>query len=281
LRQWHGSCNPLSMMNRWTRIQILFAAVWFVVGATGFAMTNSAPHLYPSGIKVALQIEADLYNTLDAKYRVRVPAPPTSGAALNATATALMGRDGETNALHETPVSPGFVDLINHIAHAKAIDRSEPGYFDQYMSGLARETAIGHLPQAPDITEDCYWTDQVMTDQASYFNQMIGMTMAMNLSHHYLGQFDKYAGVMQSGRFIPINNLLTRSEWEKGVRAAAANALNCALGTEGSKALFDAIDKMPLRPAWTAYIVPQSINIKGLNQQLGMYEIAFFRGGLN
>jgi hypothetical protein len=38
---------------------------------------------------------------------------------------------------------------------------------------------------------------------------------------------------------------------------------------------------MPLRPAWTAYIVPQSINIKGLNQQLGMYEIAFFRGGLN
>jgi hypothetical protein len=120
-----------------------------------------------------------------------------------------------------------------------------------------------------------------MSDQASYFNQMIGMTMAMNLSHHYLGQFDKYAGVMQSGRFVPINNLLTRSEWEKGVRAAAANALNCALGTEGSKALFDAIDKMPLRPAWTAYIVPRNIDIKGLNKQLARYEIAFFRGGLN
>jgi hypothetical protein len=267
------------MMIKRTRIHALFVATWLIVGAPGFAMTNSTPHLYPGGIKVALQIENDLYNTLDAKYRDRVPAPPAGTAALNATA--LVVRDGETNALHETPVSPGFVDLINHIAHAKAIDRIEPGYFDQYMFGLARETAIGHLPQAPDITEDRYWTDQVMSDQASYFNQMIGMTMAMNLSHHYLGQFDKYAGVMQSGRFVPINNLLTRSEWEKGVRAAAANALNCALGTEGSKALFDAIDKMPLRPAWTAYIVPQNIDIKGLNKQLARYEIAFFRGGLN
>ncbi|MGP8201501.1 MAG: hypothetical protein ACLQU4_18580 [Limisphaerales bacterium] len=269
------------MMNKWTRIHALFAATWFIVGTPGFAMTNSAPHLYPGGVKVALQIENDLYNSLDAKYRNKVPAPPAGMAAMDATTMALTGKHGETNALHETPVSPGFVDLINHIAHAKAIDRIEPGYFDQYMSGLARERAKGHLPQAPDITEDRYWTDQVMTDQASYFNQMIGMTMAMNFSHHYLGQFDKYAGVMQSGRFVPINNLLTQKEWEKGVRAAAANALSCALGTEGAKALFDAIDKMPLRPAWTAYIVPQNIDIKGLNQQLARYEIAFFRGGLN
>jgi hypothetical protein len=120
-----------------------------------------------------------------------------------------------------------------------------------------------------------------MNDQASYFNQMMGMTMAINLSHRYLGQFDKYARVMQSGKLVPINNLLTSGEWDRGVRAAAVNSLNCALGTEGAKALFDAIDKMPRRPAWTAYIVPPNIDIKRLNQQLGKYEVAFFRGGLN
>ena len=120
-----------------------------------------------------------------------------------------------------------------------------------------------------------------MNDQASYFNQMMSMTMAINFSRHYLGQIDKYAGQMHADKLVPINNFLTDREWEKGVRAGAVNALNCAFGTEGAKALFAAIDKMTHRPAWTAYIVPQNIDIKRLNKQLTNYEVAFFRGGLN
>jgi hypothetical protein len=85
---------------------------------------------------------------------------------------------------------------------------------------------------------------------------------------------------MQAGKLVSINNFLTLDEWETGVRAAAVNALNCALGTEGAKALYDAIDKMPRRPAWTACIVPQNTDIKKLNKQLSKYEVAFFRGGL-
>ena len=241
-------------------------------------MTNSTPHLYPGGIKVALQIENDLYNTLDAKYRDRVPAPPAGTAALNATA--LVVRDGETNALHETPVSPGFVDLINHIAHAKAIDRIEPGYFDQYMFGLARETAIGHLPQAPDITEDRYWTDQVMSDQASYFNQMAGMICALNYSHQYLGHCTKYANVICSpqGDVTSINNFLTQREWKESLRAAALNSLQCALSTEGIQVLFDAINRMPQRPDWTGFIMPQGIDVRSTNQQLSRWEEDFFHG---
>lgn len=268
-------------MNKLPLIQSLIAATWLVLGTPGFALTNSSPHGYPSGVQVALQIESDLYNSLDAKYRNKLQVARAAKAALAAPAKALMEKNDENKTPCEVSISAGFVDLINHIAHAKAIDKIQPGYFDQYISGLARETASGNPPVAPNIAEDRYWTDHVMNDQASYFNQMMGMTMAINLSHHYLGQFDKYASVMQSDRLAPINNLLTPSEWEKGVRAAAVNSLNCALGTEGAKALFDAIDKMPRRPAWTACIVPQNIDIKRLNKELGNYEVAFFRGGLN
>jgi hypothetical protein len=139
----------------------------------------------------------------------------------------------------------------------------------------------GIPPQAPNIVDDRYWTEPVMNDQASFFNQMMGMTMAINLSHHYLGDFDKYAGQMLSGRLGTVNNFLTPNEWEKVVKAAAVNTLNCAFGTEGAKALFEGIDKMPQRPAWTACIVPQSTDIKKLNNELGKYEVAFFHGGLN
>jgi len=268
-------------MNKLTLVRSLFAATWLVLGTPGFALTNTWPHVYPSGVQVALQIENDLYNALDAKYRNRLKAAPAGTAALVAPAMAPREKNNKNKTPCEVSVSVGFVDLINHIAHAKSIDKIQPGYFDQYMSGLARETANGNPPEAPNIAEDRYWTDPVMNDQASYFNQMMGLTMALDLSHHYLGQFDKYAGVMQSGKSVPINNLLTPGEWEKDVRAATMNSLDCAFGTEGAKALFDAIGKMPQRPAWTACIVPQNIDIKRLNKELGKYEVAFFHGGLN
>ena len=41
-----------------------------------------------------------------------------------------------------------------------------------------------------------YWTDNVINDQMSYFNQMVGFMMAINLSHHYLGHYAKYAPKM-------------------------------------------------------------------------------------
>ena len=128
-----------------------------------------------------------------------------------------------------------------------------------------------------------FWKDDVLNDQASYFNQMIGMMVAINLSHHYLGHFDKYAA--QDGR--PGNKtashqrLLDRpAEWEVSVKAGATDALNCALATDGAKALFDAIDKMPRRPAWTEAILPKDADVKKLNKQLTEYETQFFHGGL-
>jgi hypothetical protein len=251
------------------------------LGVRNYAATNSATRVYPSGIDAAVQIGTDLYDSLDAKYRKKLQEPPVCTVPLDAPALAPVERSGESKAGCQVTISVGFVDLINHIAHAKAIDRVQPGFFDQYMTDLAGETATGTTPEARNIVGDRYWTAAIMNEQAGYFNQMMGMTMAINFARHYLGQFSKYAGQMQAGKLVPINNFLTSAEWDTGVKAGAVNSLNCALGTEGAKALFDAIGKMHRRPAWTAYIVPQNIDIGRLNKQLAKYEVDFFHGGLN
>jgi hypothetical protein len=240
---------------------------------------SAGTHAYPSGVKVAVQIGHDLYDSLDAKYREKLQEPPVCAVPANAPELTLVSASDDNKALGQLSMSVGYVDLINHIAHAKAIDHVEPGYFDKYMSGLANDN--GNPPSAPEIIEDRFWSDDIMNEQASYFNQMMGMTMAINLSRHYLGQYSKYSSHLQDGKLVPINNFLTSSEWDSGVRAGAVNSLNCAFGTEGAKALFDAIGKMAHRPAWTAYIVPQNIDITRLNKQLAKYEVDFFHGGLN
>jgi hypothetical protein len=262
-------------MNKPTFVRILLST-FLSLSTSTFAQGE---HVYPSGVKAALQIGSDLYDSLDAKYRNKLETTPVCAVPVETPALGGVEKNNELKPLGQLSISVGFVDLINHIAHAKAVDRLQPGFFDQYMASLANEN--GNPPAAPAITDSRYWKDDVMNDQLSYFNQMMGLTMAINFSRHYLGQFNKYAPRMQGAPFVPINNFLTSSEWESGLRAGAVNSLNCAFGTDGAKALFDAIGKMPRRPAWTAYIVPQNVDTKKLNKQLAKFEVDFFHGQLN
>ena len=52
-----------------------------------------------------------------------------------------------------------------------------------------------------------------------------------------------------------------------GVKAAALNCLTDGVPVEGAVSLFDAIDKMPTRPAWTAFIAPPGANLKKMSKQ--------------
>jgi hypothetical protein len=187
-------------------------------------------------------------------------------------------RGNHRGLLCQLSVSTGFIDLLNHIAHAKAIDRLQPGYFRQYVAHLAQEGANDHPVLPPNLDDSRYWTDAVMQDQASFFNQMISITLALNLSHLYLDHYDKYAAHMPDGKPALINNFVALDEWKASVKCATLNSLDCALATEGAEALFDCIDQMPWRPAWTGYIVPQGVNIKKLNQQLSQYERDYYGG---
>jgi hypothetical protein len=257
----------------------LLASGWLALLTPAWAATNTPSHIYPCGMGTAIKVGNDLYATLDPAFQKIIN--PEAVATQQLAAPVLAPIPGNHQGLLcQVSVSTGFVDLLNHIAHAKAIDRIQPGFFMQNAVVLAQEGADGNPAALPNLDKDRYWTDAVMKDQASFFNEMIAITLAMNLSHHYLGHFGKYAAQMPDGKPEPINNLIAPAEWEASVKYAALNSLDCAISTEGAKALFEFIEQMPRRPAWAGYIVPQGANIEKINAQLSRYEHDYFRGGI-
>lgn len=247
------------------------------------AVCNAAEPLrvYQNGFSIVLKLGGDLSESLPAKFSGQL-YPQTIALQPQASPVVTPVVTTEDNkVLRQVALSAGFIDLLNHICHAKAVDHIQPGFFDHYVKNLVEGTGDTDV-QPPGIVDPRYWAPDVINDQMSYFNQMIGFMMAINLSHHYLGHFAKYSSKMigPGDKLIPINYFLTPAEWDVSVKAAAVDSLNCALATDGSRALFEAIDKMPRRPSWAAYVIPAQVDIKKLNKQLVRYEEDFFRGQL-
>ncbi|HEY3853249.1 MAG TPA: hypothetical protein VGO67_02525 [Verrucomicrobiae bacterium] len=263
-------------------MMIRIAVILLALAFSAKAEILVQPHAYPSGFSVVLKLASELCEALPDCYSGQLNSKAVAFQTQQFPVVAPVTTTEETRATRQVCFSAGFIDMVNHICHAKAIDRIEPGYFDSYVKNLAQLCASDPLAAAPNIVSPRYWKDDVMNDQLSYFNQVIGFVTALNLSHHYLGHYAKYASnIAGPGQLAaPINKFLTATEWEGSVRAGAVDALNCALATDGPRALFDAIDRMPQRPLWAAYIVPQQVDIKSLNKQLADYETLFFRGGL-
>lgn len=244
---------------------------------------KASPGVYPSGFSVAIKLGGELYEALPAKFAGQVEAQTIILQPQDAPVVTPIATTEDNRVVRQVSLSAGLIDMINHICHAKAIDRVQPGYFDQYVKNLAALSLADGSAPPPPIIEPRYWSEDIINDQLSYFNQMIGLLTAINLTHHYLGHYAKYSAKMIGvrGQVSPINNFLTPSEWDVSVKAGVIDALNCALATDGPRALFEAIDKMPTRPAWTAYIIPQQTDIKKLNKQLSKYEADFFHGKLD
>lgn len=258
------------------------AAILFAAALPALAQGDGSARTYPSGFSVALDRGGDLYEALPEKFGKLLDPKPVALQPQDVPQIMPIVSNADNKVVHQVSVSAGFIDLVNHLSHAKAIERIQPGYFDQYVQNLAKAASDDSSIQFPNIADARYWKDEVINDQASFFNQMIGLMVAINLSHHYLGHYDKYAAQMvgPNNKTIPINELLTPAEWEVSVKLGATDALNCALSTEGARSLFDAIDKMPRRPAWTEAIVPKSADLKNLNKELTQYEKEFYHGTL-
>jgi hypothetical protein len=126
------------------------------------------------------------------------------------------------------------------------------------------------LKPLPGLANPKYWSERVLNEQVSNFNQMAGAAVAIKLSHFYLGHFTKYGAKLEDaqGRRTPINNLLTLAEWNESVKAGIGNSVETGLGVEGVLALFEAIDKMPRRPEWTAYFMPPNANTRALKKDI-------------
>jgi len=259
---------------------ILSALLWLGLLLPAGAGPTLLPHVYGNGSSLAAKLGDDLYQSLDPKLRAFLrPDPVTVQNTEAPMITPIAVGEGE-QAGGGVSLSSGYLDLINHLAHAKAIDRVQPGYFEQYVLNLNRASGSNSLPDLPNIVDNRFWTVDVMNEQASYFNQMIGVTLAINFSYHYLGAYRQYSPQMLAGKLVPINTFLPPGDWDAGVKAAALNCLNCALPMDGGQALFEAIDKMPRRPPWAAYVVPPNTDLKNLVNQLSQYQVLYFHGQL-
>jgi hypothetical protein len=242
----------------------------------------SPPPVYSSGFSMTIRLGRELSEALQAEFRDKLDPQVVTLQMQDLPLVLPLAVTEENHVLGQVSVSAGFIDLVNHLAHAKAIDHIQPGYFAQYVKNFAILSTSDASAQPPNIAEARYWTENVMNDQISYFNQMISLVMAINLSHHYLGHYAKYSAKLAGAndKPIPINKFLTTEEWAASVKAGAVDALNCAVSTSGLRVLFEAIDQMPRRPDWTAYIIPQGVDIRQLNRLLGQYEEDFFHGRL-
>jgi hypothetical protein len=269
-------------MTQTTNLKTKAGLVFLAVALSVLGDATPPPHAYPSGFSVALKLGGELCDALPQKFAEQIDTQAVALQPQDLPLIVPISKSEEHRVTRQVCLSAGLIDLVNHICHAKAIDRLQPGYFNQYVGNLSRACAGDPGAAPPSIVDARYWSDDVMNEQLGYFNQMMGMLMAINMSHHYLGHFSKYSAKMTGAgtKVEAINDFLTQAEWEVSVKAGALDALNCALSTEGLRVLFDAVDKMPARPAWAAYIAPRNTDFKKLNKDLQYYEEEFFHGRL-
>ena len=229
-----------------------------------------------TGFSETIRVGDQLFQALDEKKRKDVaPHPVALETELKPyVRSGEFSHDGKS--LKVVYISAGFMELIRNIAHAKAIDAVEPGYFQKYVALLSGEKT--GVPALPGADAARFKAEGILGKRQDYYGQMISMVMGIELSHHYLGNYKKSAGKLgdQPGNPTPLNSLITKSEWEKAVDAGSDNALNAGYSTEGVRALYDAIEKMLARPAWTTYFLPATAKVERLTARLAKGEKKFF-----
>lgn len=255
----------------------------FALGCNLFAQSNSPDGLtYKVGFSAMMRLGADLHRGLDKKYRAQINSQPLS-LETDMTPTLRPGEEkyeGEAQPMRAVWISAGFVDLVNRVAHAKAIDQIEKGYFAAYIQSLAMESGEKELKPLPNDTNPKYWTEDMLNEQLSNFNSIVGVAVGIKMAHLYLGHHTKYADklVDEKGKPLPINNFLTDKEWGDAFRLGVKTALDAGCTIEGVIPFFECFDKMKTRPAWAAYFVPARADFSKMKKEMKDIQSRFFAG---
>lgn len=241
---------------------------------------SSDGHTYKTGYSSIMKLGKDIHHALKPEYRDLISPQPISIDTDVTPSIRLLY-------LPETPkpergvwITAGFIDLVNNVAHAKAIDAKDRGYFKRYIDLLAQESGKNMLSPLPNDSEPKYWTDKMLNEQQSNFNSIVGMMVGIKLAHHYLGHYEKYQARLESnsGNTQAINLLLSEQEWEAAFRLGVRNALEAGCMTEGVIPFFEAIDKMKVRPPWAIYFLPDNAKFPKLKREMERIQARFLRG---
>jgi hypothetical protein len=233
---------------------------------------------YEMGFRNVTNINADLVLALDPPKRRQV----SSNTLLLGTVRlpCLASAPGANPDAPGEPVriSSSFIDFINRVAHAKAVDESERGFFLRYATRLGEDPRTTLAPDFDVLLPQRAWSFNTMNRQASHFNQMVGGLLGIEHAHHYLGHYRKHAQHFAPWTALPqpINTLITEQEWHEAVLDGARNALACGLGVDGMKAIFECFGQMPTRPAWAAYFIHPQADVRLISAELVKAEREFF-----
>ncbi|MDB6024520.1 MAG: hypothetical protein JWM68_743 [Verrucomicrobiales bacterium] len=284
-QQHVGRPNRRSLLFTWALFLLLCAAlnpsVILAETPTATPAADSSPSKYQSDYNTIKALGKDLYEALKPNYREQVSPNPIWFIDDPRPYVRPFVFENDNNPLHIVYVSKGFIQLVNSIAHAKAIDKIEPGFFNKYIQTLAQETSGQVVPELPKISDPRYWTDDVLNEQLSSFNQIVGSVAAINLAHHYLGHQDAYGELLHDSVTSPVTmaTSCSQGEWDQAFKEGAGNSLDCGFGFEGLKAFYDCIVAMEKRPSWTLYFLPTKARLDNLaktKKTLDHIETVFF-----
>lgn len=256
----------------------LFLLAMFLAAFAEDKAPKRAESSYDGGFSTILRLGMDIRRVMEEKHRPNFPGNPVfMDLEVTPQARTAVLTDGGSSS-RGVYLSAGFVDLANYVAHARAIDMVEPGYFERYLTALSGETGELELSRLPNLENPAYWTLRVRNEQLSQFNQVVGMVLSINLAHHYHGHHEKYAARLQDGegRPVPMASLMSAGEWLKSMRAASRNSLEAGLGMTGFISLCEAIDRMPSRPAWTEFFMHRDVSASKIRHELTILEARFF-----
>jgi hypothetical protein len=267
------------MFKRGGILLFLVVCLWGAPVAFGAEGSEGAP-MYQTGWGAMVKLGITLQRNLPPEYRSQVHPRPVN-IETDVRPFVRLEEMVNPNTSQKMPcifVSVGFVDLVNNVAHAKAIDQIEKGYFKKYILSLSRENGDRRLQPLPGISDPRFWTDRVMNDQESNFNQIVGGVIGAKFAHYYLGHWRKYEGQLGGGdgKPLPINAVLTYEEWHDALQHGINNALSCGYGVEGMQAFLECFNTMPERPEWVLYFLPATVNVAKVSKEMGKMERKFF-----
>jgi hypothetical protein len=257
--------------------RLVFGLVCFTL----VALAQSPDGLtYKTGYSSIMKLGKDIYGALKPQDKDVIRQQPISIETDATPFVRLQYFADEPKPNRGVWISAGFIDLVNNVAHAKAIDQKEKGYFRRYVELLAQETGGKMLRPLPNDSNPKYWTDEMLNEQQSNFNSIVGIIVGITLAHHYLGQYDKYKDKLSDAAENPvsINDLLTPVEWEQAFKLGVRNALNSGCMTEGVIPFFEAFDQMKARPRWTVYFLPNNVKFARIKKEMERIQTRFLQG---
>lgn len=264
-----------------TFCRLLIAQALLILPLLLQAQPNNSDGLrYKSGYSSMMKLGKDIYTFLKPNQKEVISSQPISIETDMTPFARLLFYEDEPKPIRGVWISAGFIDLVNHVAHAKAIDTIEKGYFQKYIALLAQETGEKELKPLPNDTNPKYWSDDMLNEQLSNFNSIVGIVVGIKIAHHYLGHYEKYKDQLQdaNGKPVPINSLLTPKEWEEAVIMGVRNALDAGCTVEGVIPFYEAFDKMKVRPSWAIYFLPDTAKFAKMKKDMEKVQKKFFAG---